>query len=214
MSTGDARSKILARIAEARGQALPSLDVIAAERAALVPDASTTQPTFAEQDTHARFQAMATSERLTATVATVHGLEGVPAAVHAYLSDRGLAKSISIAPALAELEWQGIHATTTIQPDQAVAVTLAEGGVAETGSLIFRSGPETPMLHNFLALHHVAVVPRARIGRYLETVFAPDAPALPRIMTLVTGTSGTADIEAVNIRGAHGPRYLHIVLVE
>ena len=32
-------------------------------------------------------------------------------------------------------------------------------------------------------------------------------------MSLVTGTSGTADIEAVNIRGAHGPRYLHILMV-
>ena len=92
-------------------------------------------------------------------------------------------------------------------------MTLAEGGVAETGSLIFRSGPDTPMLHNFLALHHIAVVQQDRIGRYLESVFGPNAPALPRIMTLVTGTSGTADIEAVNIRGAHGPRYLHILLV-
>ena len=29
----------------------------------------------------------------------------------------------------------------------------------------------------------------------------------------MTGTSGTADIEAKNIRGAHGPRYMRIVLV-
>ncbi|MCB9929838.1 MAG: LUD domain-containing protein [Alphaproteobacteria bacterium] len=88
-------------------------------------------------------------------------------------------------------------------------MTLAEGGVAETGSLVFRSGAETPMLHNFLGLHHIAVVRKDGIGRYLESVFGADAPALPRILTLVTGTSGTADIEAVNIRGARAALSAH-----
>ena len=209
----DARSRIFARIASARGQALPSAEAIAAERANLVPDASATQPTFTEQDTLARFEAMATSERLTATVAHIASLQDVPAAVAAYLAAKGLPAEAAIAPVLAGLDWSGVNASTAITPNQPVAVTLAEGGVAETGSLIFRSGPDTPMLHNFLGLHHVAVVRKDSIGRYLDSVFRPDAPALRRIMSLVTGTSGTADIEAVNIRGAHGPRYLHILMV-
>lgn len=209
----EARRRIMARIAEARGAPLLTPEAIAAERAALVPDASATQPTFAEQDTLSRFEAMATSERLTATVAHIGRLAEVPGAVAAYLAENSLPAEAAIAPVLADLDWSGVAASTAITPNQPVAVTLAEGGVAETGSLIFRSRPETPMLHNFLGLHHIAVVRQDRIGRYLESVFGPDAPALPRIMTLVTGTSGTADIEAVNIRGAHGPRYLHILLV-
>ena len=208
-----ARDRIFARIAEARRGALPSADAIAAERDALVPDETASQPTIDEQDTIARFKTMASSERLTATVDEVTALEDVPTAVAAYLERAGLAGDIAVAPALAGLDWGGIQASPHIGPNQPVAVTLAEGGVAETGSLIFRSGPDTPMLHNFLALHHVAVVRRENIGRYLESVFAPDMPELPRILSLITGTSGTADIEAVNIRGAHGPRYLHIVLV-
>ncbi len=208
-----ARARIMARIAEARGEPLPSAQAIAAERAALVPDASATQPTFTEQDTLTRFEAMATSERLTATVAHIGRLEDVPGAVAAYLTYKGLPAEAAIAPVLADLDWSGIAASTAITPNQPVAVTLAEGGVAETGSLIFRSGPETPMLHNFLGLHHIAVVRKDGIRRYLESVFGPDTPPLPRIMSLVTGTSGTADIEAVNIRGAHGPRYLHILMV-
>jgi L-lactate dehydrogenase complex protein LldG len=210
----NARSKIFARIAEARSEPLPSVQAIAAERAALVPDASATQPTFTEQDTLTRFEAMATSERLTATVSHIASLEDVPGAVAAYLADKALPAEAAIAPVLAGLDWSGVNASTAITPNQPVAVTLAEGGIAETGSLIFRSGPDTPMLHNFLGLHHVAVVRKDGINRYLENVFAPDAPALPRIMSLVTGTSGTADIEAVNIRGAHGPRYLHILMVD
>ncbi len=208
-----ARDRILSRIAEARGSALPSPEVIATERAAILPDESASQPPIPEQDTITRFKAMASSERLTATVVEVAALEDVPQAVAAYLARESLTREIAVAPALAELNWGDIQTTTEIGANQPCAVTLAEGGVAETGSLIFRSGPETPMLHNFLGLHHVAVVPRGQIGRYLESVFAPGSPDLPRILSLVTGTSGTADIEAVNIRGAHGPRYLHIVLV-
>lgn len=208
-----ARDRIFARIAEARGGAQLSASAIAAERAALLPDESITQPTIGEQDTIARFKTMASSERLTATVDEVAALQDVPAAVTAYLERTGLPGEVSIAPALAGLDWGCVRASTEIGANQPVAVTLAEGGVAETGSLIVRSGALTPMLHNFLALHHVAVVRRDTIGRFLESVFAPDMPELPRVLSLVTGTSGTADIEAVNIRGAHGPRYLHIVLV-
>jgi L-lactate dehydrogenase complex protein LldG len=209
----NARDRILARIAEARGGASPSPEAIAAERAAILPDESASQPPIQEQDTIARFKAMASSERLTATVDEVATLEGVPQAVAAYLTRASLAGEVAVAPALAGLDWGQVQATTEIGPNQPVAVTLAEGGVAETGSLIFRSGPGTPMLHNFLALHHVAVVRREQIGRYLESVFDADALTMPRVLSLITGTSGTADIEAVNIRGAHGPRYLHIVLV-
>ena len=91
---------------------------------------------------------------------------------------------------------------------------MADGGIAETGSLIFRSSPDTPMLHNYLGLHHIAVLQRESVARYLEEAIAgAEDDAMPRILSLVTGTSGTADIEAVNIRGAHGPRYLHIVVV-
>jgi L-lactate dehydrogenase complex protein LldG len=209
----DARARIMTKIAEIRTGPLPSPAAITAEAAALIPDTISTQPTFEEQDTIARFKTMASSERLTATVDEIASLEDVPKAVAAYLATQGLAEKAAVAPALAGLDWTGIETTAAIEPNQPVAVTLAEGGVAETGSLIFRSGADTPMLHNFLGLHHVAVVHRSEIIRYLEGVFAPGTPAMPRILSLVTGTSGTADIEAVNIRGAHGPRYLHIVLV-
>ena len=208
-----ARDRIMARIAEARGGSMPDAAAIAAERAAIHADEGATQPPIQEQDTIARFKAMASSERLTATVDEVAALEDVPQAVAAYLARENLAGEVSISPALAGLDWSGVQTITEIGANQPIAVTLAEGGVAETGSLVFRSGADTPMLHNFLALYHVAVVRKEQVGRYLESVFAPGSLEMPRILSLITGTSGTADIEAVNIRGAHGPRYLHIVLV-
>jgi len=33
-------------------------------------------------------------------------------------------------------------------------------------------------------------------------------------LNLITGASGTTDIEGSLVLGAHGPRYLHVVIVE
>jgi len=40
------------------------------------------------------------------------------------------------------------------------------------------------------------------------------AEGLPRAVNLVTGPSRSADIEQTLILGAHGPRRLHVILVE
>ena len=45
-----------------------------------------------------------------------------------------------------------------------------------------------------------------------RTTRAVAGPA-PRNVNLITGASGTTDIEGSYVRGAHGPRFLHVVLV-
>ena len=209
-----ARERILNRISEARGGATKSPGEILAEAQGLIPDSAISQPAFHQQTTIDRFFEKATSERLTATLAEVGDIADVPQAAADYFAEHGLAHRAAIAPALASLDWTGTEITTAIDANQEVSITLADGGIAETGSLIFRSSPDTPMLHNYLGLHHIAVLRRESVARDLEEAFAgAEDDAMPRILSLVTGTSGTADIEAVNIRGAHGPRYLHIVVV-
>ena len=47
-------------------------------------------------------------------------------------------------------------------------------------------------------------------GNPIATAVAGPAP---RNLNLVTGASGTTDIEGAYVRGAHGPRSLHVVLV-
>ena len=36
----------------------------------------------------------------------------------------------------------------------------------------------------------------------------------PLNVNLITGASGTTDIEGSYVRGAHGPSFLHVVLLE
>jgi L-lactate dehydrogenase complex protein LldG len=125
---------------------------------------------------------------------------------------------VALQPAaeLMGLDWRGIEIRTAIAPDEAVGVGLARWRIAETGSLVVHSGPDTPVLLGFLPLHHVVAVRAGSIVAYLEDYagLAARAGPAPRNDNLITGASGTTDIEGSYVRGAHGPGFLHVVLVE
>jgi L-lactate dehydrogenase complex protein LldG len=97
------------------------------------------------------------------------------------------------------------------------AVTLAELGIAETGSLLLCASPATPTLLNFLPDVLLCLLPTDAVVGHLEDAWrwlrAHRSP-LPRAVNLVTGPSRTADVEQRLQLGAHGPRLLHVVLVD
>jgi L-lactate dehydrogenase complex protein LldG len=102
-------------------------------------------------------------------------------------------------------------------PDERVGVGVARWAVAETGSLVFHSGEDTPILFNFLPLHHIVLVRASTVLAYLEdysNAFATTGERQPRNVNIITGASGTTDIEGILVRGAHGPRNLHIVIAK
>ena len=190
-------------------------DDIMREADALVGDPGRFQPKFDDMTNRERFIARATSERLTATVDEVVGIGDVPAAVVRYLTSQNLAPSIALQPvaALGELDWGTIDRHDTIGVDEPVSVTMADYAIAETGTLVFTSRADSPVLMNFLPLHHVIVLDGARILRHPEDYWSlSESARQPRSTNFITGTSGTADIEGQNIRGAHGPRFMHVVI--
>jgi len=134
--------------------------------------------------------------------------------VRRYLAAQNLAHEIALQPhpELQGLDWDGVAVTDRITIDQPAAVGLALGGIAETGSLVFHSSPSTPTLFAFLPLHHIVAVRAGTIWAGLEDYAAARHPA-PRNVNLITGASGTTDIEGTLVRGAHGPGFLHIVMV-
>ncbi len=212
------RASILGAIRSVRKSPAPSAHNIAAMAAELVADPQAFQPDFAGQTLRDRFVAKATSERVTATVDQLRGMADVPAAVSAYMEQAGLSPVISLqncAP-LNGLDWSHFDCTAQLEKDGGTAVTLAEYGIAETGSVVFRSGADSPILMNFLPLYHIVILRAARLIGHTEDLWpllgGADAPQ-SRVLTIVTGTSGTADIEARNVRGAHGPKHMHILIV-
>lgn len=152
-----------------------------------------------------------------ATVSATHDriatLAELPGAVARYMAGQMLAPALFLPPdqQLGACNWSGLALHDRSAPDEPVALAVARCGVAETGSLVFDTGPSAPMLPNFLCLHLIVLLRADTIVAHLEDIPAP-AP-LPRAHYWVTGVSGTTDIEGQYVRGAHGPRYLHIILL-
>jgi L-lactate dehydrogenase complex protein LldG len=75
-----------------------------------------------------------------------------------------------------------------------------------------------PILLNFLPLYLLAVIPESKVLHNMDE-YALIANEIakqgktPRNMCLISGVSGTTDIEGVLVQGAHGPEILHIIIV-
>lgn len=217
-TSGNARDAILGAIRTSLGRGVADAAAVAREAGALLGDTTRFQPKFDHLSNRERFIERATSERLTATVDEVSDLFQAPAAVHAYLQRTNLPLEISHPPTdrLRALNWGDIVCHETLSPNEPVVVNIADWAIAETGSLVFASRPDSPTLFSFLPLHHVILVDGANILRYMEDYWSKqrdDGTTPPRSTNFITGTSGTADIEAQNIRGAHGPRFMHIIII-
>jgi L-lactate dehydrogenase complex protein LldG len=170
---------------------------------------------LAGDDLPALFTARASAEKVGATVERAATLEDLPQAVARYLADNGLKSRFSLQPdpRLEKLDWGALDPGAPLAPDSPVAVGLALCGVAETGSLVFHSGPSAPTLYGFLPLHHlVALDAQTLLPRLEDYARSQIGRPAPRNVNFITGASGTTDIEGVLARGAHGPRRLHILI--
>jgi L-lactate dehydrogenase complex protein LldG len=101
-----------------------------------------------------------------------------------------------------------------------LGITGADLAIAETGSLVLRSGRGRPRSTSLLPPYHVAVFDRsvlieslAQLGVFLEAWTAA-APADGAAVQVITGPSRTADIELTLTRGVHGPREVHAVFID
>jgi L-lactate dehydrogenase complex protein LldG len=179
----------------------------------------------------AAFTAMA--EEASATVSRVNTMIDVPNAVADFLRMHNLPMRAVLAPdpLLDAARWDR-RKTLELRKGAAeafdeVGISLAWRAVAETGTLVMLAGPNTPTTINFLPETEIVIVPADRFVGCYEDALAPlraAAPAsngaegakhnLPRVVNFITGPSRSADIEQTLQLGAHGPRRLHIVIVD
>ena len=172
---------------------------------------------------------IAEAERVQAGVVRVKRLADVPEAVAQYLARHNIEPSLRCAPdpLLRSIPWSKHSAISVTEGkgerDDPVGVTSAAVAVAETGTLVLASGPESPTTLALVPPVHIAVVPVARlVGTYEEawgalrakSARAGTAFAMPRAVNWITGPSRTADIEQTLLLGAHGPQRMFVVLVD
>ena len=209
------RDRVLEAVRAGLGDARRDPGAIAAESRALLATLDLVRPKLPEKALAELFAERVAAPNVGCTVERRAGLVELPDAVRGYLLRHGLPASIAVQPAaeLDRLDWSGIETRDHMALDESVGVGLAKWGVAETGSLVFHSGFDMPILFNFLPLHHVVALRTSAIVAYLEDYAAIAGPS-PRNVNIITGASGTTDIEGSYVRGAHGPGFLHVVLVE
>jgi L-lactate dehydrogenase complex protein LldG len=101
--------------------------------------------------------------------------------------------------------------------DLHTALTLADWGIAETGSVVLDSGSEDLRLATMLAETHIAVLPLSRLRHDSEALEADLAGLMaspPSYLAFITGASRTADIERVLTIGVHGPQEMHVLILK
>lgn len=220
-----ARDAVLARIR----LALPRTpeEAVAAEAAVaarLAIHARNLVPARGQLEREQRIQLFA---RLALAVATdvrrLATLEEIPAAVSGYLREHNLPQKLVLAPEplLDRANWDSqpllrVRRGTAVDAD-AVGVTLAVAGVAETGTLVLASGPERPTLLAYLPETSVVVVAADWIEASYEDAWESIRAmpgGVPRSVNFVTGPSRTADIAQQLELGAHGPKRLLVLIVE
>lgn len=157
------------------------------------------------------------------SVVRVADADAVPGAVADYLAALNLPGSLVMAPhpALQAIPWSARPLLDIregrAEGTDAVSVQHGFAGIAETGTLMLPSAPERPVTLNLLADTAVVVLrASAVVGAYEEAwdKLRAEVGGMPRNVMLVTGPSRSADIEQALELGAHGPRRLHVVLVE
>lgn len=144
--------------------------------------------------------------------------DGVMDAIAGRLDAHGVPRRLIAAPALADLPWPADWDVTfgPTRGEDRVSVTPCFAAVAETGSVVLVSGPDTPTSLNFLPEFHVVLVHARQLVRHVEDVWGRlrEAGISPRTVNFITGPSKTADVEQTIEYGAHGPRGLDVIFIE
>nr|WP_287410564.1 lactate utilization protein [Pseudodesulfovibrio sp.] len=98
-----------------------------------------------------------------------------------------------------------------------IGFTIAEYGIADTGTLMVDCPSEELRLATMVSEYHVCVVPKSKIraNTYgVEKMMLTRMKKTPNYLAFITGASRTADIERVLALGVHGPLELHILILE
>ena len=100
-----------------------------------------------------------------------------------------------------------------------IGITGIDYAIAETGSVAIVARKGVSRLVSLVMPVHIAVVMRGQVLPSLDELFTLrrhdfNQGNLGSYMNIITGPSRSADIEQTIVKGVHGPREVHMVLVD
>ena len=218
----ESRDAVLGRVRRALGRTGSDLPARADAEAYMSDHRHGPRPKLSA-DLVTRFRERATD--MESTVDHVASMEAIPAAVARYLDQLDLPPSLTAQkshngvcwPEFAHLDWAEAGLTIESRPTAGhdrLGITGSFCAIAETGTLVFLSGADTPSATALLPDTHIAILRPERIVAGMEEAFAlirTECGAMPRAMNMISGPSRTGDIEQTIVLGAHGPFRVHIL---
>jgi L-lactate dehydrogenase complex protein LldG len=212
----DARSAIMARVRGAGGGATAA--ELARELAGL-GQAPAAQPL--DQDIAATF--LARVLRNQGSIDCVHNRSEAVLAISRYLYSHHQTHKLVAGndPRLAAMPWRdgGVLPRFDVATDgDKAALSYAQMGIAESGSVVTFTGKGNPSANILLAEDHLVIVDAATLVATFEDAWRQIEQHLvkhgrPRGINLISGPSSTADIVGHMVMGAHGPTRWHVILL-
>jgi L-lactate dehydrogenase complex protein LldG len=99
----------------------------------------------------------------------------------------------------------------------AAGITAVDYAIAETGTLVLSSNEGNALLVSLLPPVHIALLRSGQISNSLGEAIAKLNIAggnVYRSATLITGPSRTSDVELTLSIGVHGPKELHVIILD
>jgi L-lactate dehydrogenase complex protein LldG len=129
---------------------------------------------------------------------------------HTFVAPAGLPKEW-LAPGF---DWMIDHGLAVDKIEHAEGVvTACSCGVADSGTIVLHHGPmEGRRVITLLPDWHLCILRASQVVETLPEYF-DRCEKPPELVTWISGPSATADIEMTRIKGVHGPRFLHVMLV-
>lgn len=150
-------------------------------------------------------------------VAVSNGVAERGAPIHEWLLEQG----VRIVPSLREFSARPDNGdgykAALLEAD--LGITSADFAIADTGTLVLVSGAEQHRLISLVPPVHLCLLDPGNIlpdlasliKRLRDESFSRQTP--PGVITFITGSSRTADIELTLTLGVHGPRELHVLIL-
>ena len=196
-----AREEILARVRSALVDVEPDDEPVVAPRGSATTDHGAVVDLFAERVADYR----AVVERCSAADLERAVAAALPAGPRVVVPP-GL--SVAVPGAVVD---DGLTAAELDRVD--AVVTDARLGIAETGTVVLdHTAGQGRRALSLVPDRHVCIVRAAQVVPDVPDAVAVLDPA--RALTWISGPSATSDIELDRVEGVHGPRALHVLLVD
>jgi len=136
----------------------------------------------------------------------------LPARLAKLLQERGIER-VAVDD-IGEKYVSGVQSVRIPDPTIWAGITGVLVGIAESGSLVLVSGEARPLTASLLPDIHIAIVRASDLVLTLAEALARPEIRAASASVIITGPSRTGDIEMALAIGVHGPKELHVFLID